>query len=399
MGAGYGEWLVSESCDVLIVGGGVMGSALAYCLTALDPRLAVTVVERDSAYRTASSALSAASIRQQYTTPVNIRISQWSLAFLRASADHLAVDDDRPDIGLHEGGYLYLAGSRGAGPLREAHHIQRAHGADVALLDPAGLAARFPWLATGDLTLGSFGQSGEGWFDGHRLLTSFARKARSQGARYRRAEVVGLDRDGRRIRAALLDDGSRIACGTLVNAAGPWARRVAAMAGIDLPVHARRRTVFVISCPTPLPGFPLLIDTTGFWIRPEGAAFIAGVVPRDDADDLPLEPDYGPWDEELWPALAARVPAFESARLERAWAGYYEMNLFDHNAIVGPHPDVDNLHFVNGFSGHGLQQAPAVGRALAERLTVGAYRSVDLAPLGFERILAGKPLLEINVIG
>jgi glycine/D-amino acid oxidase-like deaminating enzyme len=390
---------VSESCDVLIVGGGVMGSALAYWLTALDPALAVTVVERDPAYRTASSALSAASIRQQYTTPVNIQISQWSLAFLRASADHLAVDDDRPDIGLHEGGYLYLAGAQGAGLLREAHGIQRAHGADVALLDPAGLAARFPWLATEDLALGSFGLSGEGWFDGHRLLTSFARKARAQGARYRRAEVIGLERQGRRLTAARLDEGTRIACGTVVNAAGPWARRVAGMAGIDLPVHARRRTVFVISCPTPLAGFPLLIDTTGFWIRPEGNTFIAGVVPREDVDDLPLEPDYGPWDEELWPALAARVPAFESARLERAWAGYYEMNLFDHNAIVGPHPDVDNLHFVNGFSGHGLQQAPAVGRALAERLIEGAYRSVDLAPLGFERILAGRPLLEINVIG
>jgi glycine/D-amino acid oxidase-like deaminating enzyme len=400
MGGVVVRWNVqAQSSDVVIVGGGVMGSALAYWLTHLEPGMTVTVVERDPTYRSASSALSAASIRQQYTTPVNIRISQWSVEFLRATADHLAIDDDRPDVGLHEGGYLYLAGATGAPVLAEAHAIQRAHGADVALLSPAELGERFPWLATSDLVSGSLGLSGEGWFDGYRLLTAFARKARRQGVRYLRAEVVGLDRAGDRIEAVRLDDGTRLSCGTVVNAAGPWARRVAAMAGVDLPVHARRRTVFVIACRERLERFPLLIDPTGFWIRPEGDLYIAGTVPRDDVDDLPLEPDYGPFEAELWPALAARIPAFEVARLERAWAGYYEMNTFDHNAIVGPHPSLANLHFVNGFSGHGLQQAPAVGRALAERITTGRYTTVDLAQLGFERILEGRPLLELNVIG
>jgi len=391
--------MAEAGSDVVIVGGGVMGSALAFWLTQLRPGLGVTVVERDPTYRRASSALSAASIRQQYTTPVNIRIAQWSREFLRRTAEHLAVDDDRPDVGLHEGGYLYLAGDGGAPVLREAHRIQREHGADVALLDPVALAARFPWLAVGDLALGSLGLSGEGWFDGYRLLTAFARKARSQGARYVRAEVVGMERDGPRIGAVLLDDGRRLPCGVVANAAGPWARRVAAFAGIDLPVRARRRTVFVISCPTPLARFPLLVDPSGFWIRPEGSRFIAGVVPADDADDLPLEPDLAPFETELWPALAARVPAFEEARLERAWAGYYEMNTFDHNAIVGPHPEVANLHFMNGFSGHGIQQAAAVGRALAERILGGRYLAVDLSPLAFERVLDGRPLVELNIIG
>ena len=391
--------MAEHSSEVVIVGGGVMGSALAYWLTRLEPGLSVTVVERDPSYRSASSALSAASIRQQYTTPVNIRISQWSIGFLRATAEHLAVDDDRPDVALHEGGYLYLAGAAGAPVLAEAHAIQRAHGADVALLSPAGLAERFPWLATGDLAAGSLGLSGEGWFDGYRLLTAFARKARSQGVRYVRADVVGLECSGKRVAAVLLDDGTRLACGTAVNAAGPWARRVAAMAGIDLPVHARRRTVYVIACRQRLERFPLLIDPTGFWIRPEGDRYIAGTAPRVDLDDLPLEPDYEPFESELWPALAARVPAFEEARLERAWAGYYEMNTFDHNAIVGPHPSIANLHFINGFSGHGIQQAPAVGRALAERITTGRYATVDLTALGFERILEQRPLRELNVIG
>ena len=385
--------------DVAIIGGGIMGSALAYWLTRLAPGLAVTVIERDPAYRSASSALSAASIRQQFTTPVNIRIAQQSFEFLRGAGEALEVDGDRPAIALHEAGYLYLAGAAGVANLRIAHGIQRAHGADVALVDRAQLAARFPWLSVGDLALGSLGQSGEGWFDGYGLLMAFARKARSQGARYLRGEVTGIESDAGRVAAITLADRTRLACGVAVNAAGPWARAVARLAGLELPVFARRRTVYVIACRAPLEGCPLLIDPSGFWMRPEGDRYIAGLAPHEDPDDLPLEPDYGPFETELWPALAARIPAFEQAKLERAWAGYYELNVFDHNAIIGPHPSIANLHFVNGFSGHGLMQAPAVGRGLAERIIGGRYETLDLAPLAFERLLENRPLMELNVIG
>ncbi len=385
--------------DVAIIGGGIMGSALAYWLTRLAPRLAVAVVERDPGYRQASSALSAASIRQQFTTPLNIRISQASLEFLRGVGATLAVGDEPASISVHEAGYLCLADEEGAPRLRLAHGVQRAHGADVLLLEPAAMAARFPWLATAGLALASYGQSGEGWFDGYALLAAFSRKARAQGAQYLRGEVVAIERAGGRLVALGLADGTRLACGVAVNAAGPWARAVARLAGIELPVFARRRTVFVISTRARLEGLPLLVDPSGFWIRPEGAQFIGGLAPRADPDDLPLEPDYASFEEELWPALAARIPAFEEARLERAWAGYYEINVFDHNAIIGPHPSLPNLYFVNGFSGHGLQQAAAVGRGLAELIVEGRYRSLDLSPLGFERLLENRPLHEGNVIG
>ena len=385
--------------DVAIVGGGIMGSALAYWLTRLCPGLAVTVIERDPSYQRASSALSAASIRQQFTTPVNIDLSRQSLEFLRGAADLLEVDGDRPHIGLCESGYLYLAGDAGAASLRTAHAVQRAHGADVALLAPAELVARFPWLAVDGVALGSLGLRGEGWFDGYGLLMAVARKARSQGARYLRAEVTGIELAGGRVAALTLTDGTRVPCAVAVNAAGPWARQAARLAGVELPVFARRRTVYVIACHTRLEHCPLLIDPTGFWIRPEGDRYIAGLPPHTDADDLPLEPDYEPYEETLWPALAGRIPAFEEAKLERAWAGYYEVNDFDHNGIVGPHPAIANLHFMNGFSGHGLMQAPAVGRGLAERIIGGRYATVDLAPLGFERLLENRPLRELNVIG
>jgi FAD-dependent oxidoreductase domain-containing protein 1 len=384
---------------IVVIGGGVMGSALAYWLGRLSPAAAVTVVERDPSYEFASSALSAASIRQQFSTAVNIRISQASIAFLRRAADELALGDERPDILLREHGYLYLAQPAGAAALGRAHTLQKAQHADVALMDVAALARTFSWLNTADLSLGSLGLSGEGWFDGYALLSAFARKARSQGARYVKAEVTGLRVENGGVTRVNLADGTQLACTHVVNAAGPWARRIAAMAGVELPVFARRRTVYVIACPVPMTPFPLVVDPSGFWIRPDGARFIAGFAPTDEPEQAPLEPDYGAFEHELWPSLAHRIPAFEAARLERAWAGYFEMNEFDQNGIIGAHSTVRNLLFMNGFSGHGMQQAPIIGRAVAELLLHGRFDTLDLSELSFARIEANRPLLEENVIG
>jgi FAD-dependent oxidoreductase domain-containing protein 1 len=387
------------SDQVVIIGGGVMGSALAYWLTRLAPSLSVTVIERDPSYEYASSALSAASIRQQFSTAVNVRISQASIVFLRSVAETLGVDGEEPDIMLREDGYLYLAATEGVAALRAAHDLQQAHGADISLMDTAALAKTFGWLNTSDLSLGSLGQSGEGWFDGYALLMAFVRKARRQGARYVKGEVCGFDISRGRVTHVILADGSKIGCTHAVNAAGPWARRIAAMAAIDLPVHARRRTVYVISCPTQMKRFPLVIDPSGFWIRPEGRGFIAGLSPADDPDEAPLEPEYDAFESQLWPLLAHRVPAFEEAKLERAWAGYFEMNSFDHNAILGTHSSLANLLFMNGFSGHGMQQSPVVGRAIAELILHGRFETMDLSELLFARIESSRPLHEANVIG
>ena len=158
--------------------------------------------------------------------------------------------------------------------------------------------------------------------------------------------------------------------------------------------------MFNLASPAALPGCPLLIDTSGIWLRPEGKGFICGFAPDadNDADFAPLEPEHAAFEEHIWPLLAERIPGFEALRMQGAWAGYYEMNTFDHNAIVGLHPACDNLVFANGFSGHGLQQCPAVGRGVAELLLTGSYQSLDLSPLSIERIARNAPLLERNVI-
>lgn len=377
-----------------------MGAATA-CFLARDHGIAATVIERDPTYRFASSALSASSIRQQYSTAVNIALSLHSLHFFRRIGQELAVNGEAPQIGLHEGGYLYLASEAGVPLMRELNALQRAHGADVALLEPAALRERFPWLNTEDVALASLGLSGEGWFDGFSVLQAFRRKAIACGAHFVHGDVAELECGGdARVRALRLSDGQRLACDQAVLAAGAWSSALLAPLGIDLPVRARKRDVFVLESPAALPGCPLLIDPSGAWLRPEGRGFIAGAPPRgDDVDDAPLDDiDHGLFDEHLWPALAARIPAFEALRVRSAWAGYYEMNLFDHNGLVGALPQCPNLHLACGFSGHGLQQAPAVGHSLATNLVSGDWPIESIRALSPHRLWGGEPLFERNVI-
>lgn len=385
--------------DVVIVGSGVMGAATAYWLTRLQPGLKVTLVESDTRYEKASSSLSASSIRQQFTCPVNIRLSQFGIAFLREAEQHLGLPEHPVSLGLQEPGYLYLAQPDQVAALQTAHQIQKQAGADVALLTPEALRQRFPWLNVDDVALGSLGLSGEGWFDGPALHQAFLKKAMAQGVQRLHDRVVGLDHTASQVTAVRLASGGALPCSHIVNAAGPWGHEVAAMAGVALPIEAARRTVFVLSCPEPLAHCPLLIDPTGWWLRPEGRFFISGAEPLHTEPDLPLEPNWSEWNDEQWASLAHRIPALAALRVERAWAGYYEMNTFDHNAVIGPHPELHNLHFINGFSGHGMQHAAGAGLALAEWMLQGQPNTIDVQELGFERLVQKRPLRELAVIG
>lgn len=383
--------------EVTVLGGGVMGAATA-CFLARDHGVAVTVIERDPSYAQASSSLSLSSIRQQFSQPVNIALSRWSVDFLRRAADELATADDRPALGLVEPGYLYLATAAGEAGLRALHAVQRAEGVDVALLGPAELAARFPWLAVDDLALGSLGLSGEGWFDGPALHRAFRRKAIACGARFVTADARGFDTAGDRVTAVRCADGAVFGGDAFVITAGAWSAPLGDALGFSLPVHAKKRDVFVLETPAALPGCPLVIDPSGFWFRTEGALVLAGGPPRgDDADDTPLDRiDHGLFDECLWPTLAARVPALEALRMRSAWAGYYEMNAFDHNGLAGQLPGYANAFTACGFSGHGMQQAPAVGWSMA-RLIAGLDAPL-IDALSPQRLLDGRPLVEANVI-
>ena len=393
--------MAGMTADVVVIGGAVMGASVGYWLTRLQPGLDVLVVERDPSFARAATALSVASIRQQFSTSVNVAISRFGIGFLRDFQSSLGHDVGVASLGLKEQGYLFLGQSPEAPALmRDLAAMQCGLGAATEVWTPAETKAHFPWLEVGDLTAASFGARDEGWFDNMGLLAGFRTAARAQGARFVTDEVVGLEMAGGLVRAAVLAKAGRVACSFAVNAAGTRASTIARMAGIDLPVEPRKRTVFVIDAPNARhPDAPLLIDA-GYYLRPEQGHWITATVPQNDGpcavDDF--EPDLHLFEDVIWEQLYARAPGFDAVKVIRHWVGHYDYNTLDQNAILGPHPDLPNLMFVNGFSGHGLQQSPAVGRGIAEHILTGGWQSLDLSALEFGRVLAGRPFRETEIV-
>lgn len=392
--------------DVVIVGGAIMGSATAWFLTEMadfDGR--VLVIERDPSYALCSTAHTNSCIRQQFSTTLNVQISQFGAAFVTDLRARMGGDPRVPDLKIRNFGYLYLADSNaGAEVLRANHAVQRAAGAGTRLMSPAEIAAEYPFYMLDDIVLGSINRDNEGYFDGATVFDWFRRQARERGVEYLAGEVVAMTRNraGTRVESVTLASGAVIGCGQVVNASGPRAARTAAMAGITLGVEPRKRFTWIFRAERPLDrDLPLTIDPSGVHVRENGGGtYMCGAHTAEDPAVAPddFEMDHALWQEHVWPVIATRIPQFEAVRIEAEWAGHYAMNPFDHNAVTGPHPDVENFLFLNGFSGHGLQQSPAMGRGTAEWLTHGAYRSLDLSPFHFGRLRENRPIVERAVI-
>ncbi|MER8653079.1 FAD-binding oxidoreductase [Mesorhizobium sp. LSJC264A00] len=385
--------------DIVIIGGAIVGSSVAYYLREEGFSGSIALIERDPQFAHAATTLSMASIRQQFSIPENIRLSQFTLNLFRRLKETFGTD---ADIGFREGGYLILAGDAGLPILKANHEAQVAEGADILLEDADQLAKRFSWLSTEGISAGAFGRTGEGWFDAHAMLTLFRKALRDRQIDFIAADVTGIERQGNRAAGVDLDNGERLQAGIVVNAAGPNAGKVAGMAGLVLPVEPRKRNVFVFEAREKYVDMPLLVDPSGIYVRPEGSVYLTGGAEPEEGDG-PADPrdfdvDWPLFEEVIWPVLATRIPAFEAIKPTRAWAGHYDYNALDQNAVIGPHPEVGNFIFANGFSGHGLQQAPAVGKALAELLVHGGYRTVDCSAFGYARVAEGRAFRELNVI-
>ena len=391
---------MAMSFDVLVIGGGVQGCSTAFFLAANpDFKGTIAVVERDTSYENAPSARATGGIRQQFSTPENIRIGLFGAHFVKHIDEFLGIDGSAPDVGYREEGYLLLA-NESALPIMEGNHrIQREHGASTVMLDKPGLAERFPWLNTDSFAGGCFGPENEGWCDPYLLLQAFRTKARSLGVTFIDAEVLALEHAGNRITSATLGTGETITAEAFVNSAGAsGAAKLAADLGLGLPIESRKRYTFVFDCETEMPVAPLTIFPEGLAFRPEGPNFICNLAPPPDNDPECFDHviDYSDFDERLWPILANHVPAFEAIKLRGAWCCHYDLNTFDENAIVGRADPFENLYLLIGFSGHGMQQAPATGRATGELITYGEFRSLDLSRFSLSRIGENRPLLETN---
>ncbi|TIN67572.1 MAG: FAD-binding oxidoreductase [Mesorhizobium sp.] len=385
--------------DIVIIGGAIVGSSVAYYLREQGFSGTIVLVERDPQFAHAATTLSMASIRQQFSIPENIRLSQFTLKLFRRLKEEFGAD---ADIGFREGGYLILAGEDGLPILKSNHEAQMAEGADIVLEDADQLTRRFPWLSTEGISAGAYGRTGEGWFDAHAMLTLFRKALRQKKVDFITADVTAIARDGNRVTGVSLGNGETLEAGIVVNAAGPNAGKVAAMAGLELPVEPRKRNVFVFEAREKYADMPLLVDPSGIYVRPEGSVYLTGGAEPEEGDRAPdsgdFEVNWPLFEEVIWPVLATRIPAFEAIKPTRAWAGHYDYNTLDQNAVIGPHPEVGNFLFANGFSGHGLQQAPAVGKALAELIVHGGYRTVDCSAFGYGRVAEGRAFRELNVI-
>jgi glycine/D-amino acid oxidase-like deaminating enzyme len=390
---------VTDSYDVIIIGGGLTGCATAYFLAAGKVDGSVLVIERDPTYANAPSARSAGGIRQQFSTPENIRIGLFGAEFVKNIGQYLSVDGEAPVVDFKERGYLILASPDTLALMQDNHALQRQLGADIAYQTNDDLTVRFPWLATQGLAGGSLGLSNEGWLDPYSLLQAFRRKAISLGVTVITDEVNQLRSRKNRVSELVLRSGRSLTLGVVLNAAGARdATGLAAQLGIQLPVEPRKRCAFVFECREEIGDTPQVILPNGVAFRYEGQRYLATVAPPPERDPptTDFDIDYGLFDEIIWPALAERVPAFEAIKVTNAHSCHYDFNTLDENVILGHVPEVENFLVASGFSGHGLMQSPAVGRALSELIQFGEYRTLNLTRLGYERVLAGNPLLETN---
>ncbi len=388
--------------DVVIVGGAMMGSSSAYFL-ASNPDFdgSILMVERDTSFARSSTMLSAAGVRNQFSNAVNIRMSQFCTRFFREFPEDLARIGETWQSGFQEYGYAYLARDTGADVLRRNHEVQEREGAHVRLLDRDALKSRFPFYNVEDIELCAYGEKGEGWFDAFGLCQAFRRAARAKGVESIEGEVVSLDVEDERVTAVTLATGETVQAGHVVNACGRHAAGLARMAGVEVPIEPRKRSVFVFDCRESIgQPLPLTIDPTGVFCRSEGNRYVAGCPPVTDpcAEFNDFEVVYDEFEEIVWPTLAHRIPAFEAIKLVDAWAGHYEYNTLDQNSVIGPHTRIGNFYFIAGFSGHGVQHGPAAGRGLSELVTYGEFRTIDMSELGYSRIEQARPFVEQNVI-
>jgi glycine/D-amino acid oxidase-like deaminating enzyme len=393
----------AQSYDIILIGGAMYGSSIAWWLSR-DPAFdgSILLVERDLSFEFAATSHTNSCIRQQFSNTTNIQISQFGAEFINNFQSYFDHDPRVPDIPIQSFGYMYLANTAAdAENLRQSQVVQAQLGAGTRHMTAAEIQAEYPFYNVDDITAGNHNTANEGYFDGGTIFDWCKRVAQEKGAEYVQNEVVTINRQANRIHSVTLASGETLSCGLLVNCTGPRGAHTARMAGIDLPVEPRKRYSFIFDAEQPLErDLPLTIDPSGVHMRSEGRYYLAGCPPDDDVpvayDDF--KQDHSIWQEKVWPILAARVPKFEAIKLINSWAGHYDYNTFDQNAIIGPHHEVENFLFANGFSGHGLQQSMAIGRGLAEFITYGAYRSIDLSPFAYKRIAEGNPLVEKAVI-
>ncbi|SDD51543.1 Glycine/D-amino acid oxidase [Variovorax sp. CF079] len=383
--------------DVAVVGGGIIGSSVAYYLLKASPALSVCVIEPDPTYEFASALRASGGCRVQFTCPENIEMSKYSIDFIKGFEDTMASKGRPAPVDWVEGGYLFIVPPNQVKGLERNVKIQQDHGCVVNLLDAAGLKAKFPSMNVEDLGAGAHTPH-DGWCDPNGLLWGFRRKAVELGAVYIQERVVQADVDAVNVKSVGLGNGDRVFANSFVNATGAWSGVLAEKFGMKLPVTPLRRFEHYFSPGSPVEFLPYVKDTARLAFRSEGKGFSGGLVDSDEPRAFNFEVDHDYFERVVWPAVAHRFPAFEAAKCHRTWSGLYEQNELDGNPVIGAWSKLPNLYTVAGFSGHGMMHAPAAGRGMAELILKGRFETIDLSRLGYERVEKQQPYAEAGIL-
>ncbi|WP_342513119.1 FAD-dependent oxidoreductase [Sporosarcina sp. FSL K6-1522] len=385
-----------HKADIIIVGGGVMGSSTAYALRMNGFEGRIVVFEKDATYQYASTPRSAGGFRQLYSTSINVQLSRYSLHVYKDFADNMAINGERAEIDFKQRGYLFLATESMMPYFAKQLRTQHEYGVPSELLTPKELLPIIPELEIGDLAGGLYCHE-DGYLDPYSVMQAYRKKAQALGVEYIAEEVESLVTEGAGITGVRLTDGVMYGSRIVINCAGAWGAALSEKMGLPVPVVPLKRQMYVLDTARQLERkLPLTIDPTGVYFRHEGEKVVAGF-----SDDVPPGMDFT-WKrssfDTLWPILAHRVPNFEQLKLESGWAGLYDFNTVDQNAIIGEHPMMKGYFMALGFSGHGMQQAPGVGQGLAELICRGKYETIDLTPLRIERFAENDLVLENAIV-
>jgi len=390
----------NQAYDVIITGGGIMGSATAYYLTKMHPGLKVAVLERDPTYARASTTLSMSNVRIQFSLKENIQISQFAFQVLKRFEDEMTVEDRRPRIYFHREGNLFLVSAANHDAARRAFDLQRSLGCRVEWWSPQRIRERYPLYEPGAGIVGATFGPDDGHFDAYAALMAYKAKAKSQGAQFLTGEALKIRvAGGGRVTGVDFGSGETLTAAFIVNCGGAWAAQLAETAGVKLPVIPVKRQVFALDTAVKSAGpLPLTVLLSGLYFRTEtGGLILLGKSMEEDPVGFNFDWDDKRFMEVLWPELAEFVPAWDRLKLVRGWAGLYDVNTLDHNAIIGEWPEIKGLYLATGFSGHGLQQGPGVGRYLSE-LVLQKPVSLDLSIFSPRRVLENRPLSEAGIV-
>jgi glycine/D-amino acid oxidase-like deaminating enzyme len=392
------DHVAEKSYDVIIVGGGTMGSSTAYNLKRSEEKIKVAVVEMDSTYSRASSTLSLANIRIQFSLKENIQISQYAFEVFERFDEDMAVEEEKPNIAFHREGNLFLVNREGRAHAEKALALQKSLGCEVEWWTPGEVRKRYPLYHPSGYEGGTFGPK-DGHLDAYAMLMGYKTKAKSLGAEYITDEVIRILKTGKQAAGVTLASGRNLSSGVVVNCAGAWAARLASTVGVTIPVEPVKRQVFALDPKVkPERPLPLTFLPSGLYFRTEtGNLILLGKSLEEDTVGFDFRWDEKRFTELLWPELAEFVPVFDTLKVMRGWAGLYAVNTLDSNAILGEWPELRGFYLANGFSGHGLQQAPAVGRYISE-LILGLEPALDLSIFIPQRILENRPLSEGGIV-